>query len=242
MGFEPAGHFGDPTEPVGTLDRSAAEEFADKMSKIDEILHEQMTLAQASQEEFANRHRQPGPKYKEGDEVWLDGRNLPVTEGRTKKLSNKFEGPFTITKVIGSHAYQLDLPVDWAQHDVFHTALLRPKSMTSRAAASSEVNLCTRSNGPIGQGPGIASPSSTFARLQTPWNASTPNIRMHPAGTCGTNSKPTRTTLGLPPMTSTTLIVSTLRNSPRRSSSTEGGGYCHGSDPALRDPALSKNQ
>ena len=96
------------------------------MSKINEVLQEQMTLAQSNHEEFANRHRQPGPRYQEGDEVWLDARNLTIEEGRTRKLANKFEGPFKISEVVSSHAYRLELPTDWSCHDVFHTNLLRP--------------------------------------------------------------------------------------------------------------------
>lgn len=45
MGFEPSGYFGDPTESIGYMDLTAAEAFAAKMTRIDEILHEQMTIA-----------------------------------------------------------------------------------------------------------------------------------------------------------------------------------------------------
>jgi len=44
----------------------------------------------------------------------------------SKKLSNKFEGPFRIIKIVSSHSYQLELPDDWSCFDVFHTYLLHP--------------------------------------------------------------------------------------------------------------------
>lgn len=128
MGFEPVVAFEDPTAPPDHVNRTAAEAFATKMTRIDGILQEQMVFAQANQAEFADRHRQPGPKYKAGDQVWLDARNLAIEEGRTRKLANKFEGPFAITEIISSHAYRLELPADWTCHDVFHTNLLRPAS------------------------------------------------------------------------------------------------------------------
>ena len=125
MGIEPRSHWEDPTNGRELRDRLKADALAEKMEHINEILMEQMTLAQANQEEFANRHRQPAPKYREKDLVWLNAKNLQ-TQRPSKKLSNKFEGPFEISEIISSHAYRLKLPDDWSCHDVFHTNLLRP--------------------------------------------------------------------------------------------------------------------
>jgi hypothetical protein len=44
-----------------------------------------------------------------------------------KKLDHKFIGPFKVSKVVNSHAYQIKLPFEHElMHDVFHTSLLRP--------------------------------------------------------------------------------------------------------------------
>ena len=58
------------------------------------------------------------------DRVWLDARNL-ATERPSKKLSNKFEGPFRVLRTIGTHACKLEIPEDWGHHDVFGNYLLR---------------------------------------------------------------------------------------------------------------------
>ena len=50
------------------------------------------------------------------------------TKKPSKKLSDKFDGPFPITKIVSPHAYKLELPHDWTIHPVFHTNLLRPGS------------------------------------------------------------------------------------------------------------------
>jgi len=106
-------------------ERIHADLFVQKMDRINEILREQMTLAQAYQEQFANVHRQHAPKYAINDMVWLDARNLMIHRP-SKKLSNKFERPFRIIKIVSSHSYQLELPDDWSCFDVFHTYLLHP--------------------------------------------------------------------------------------------------------------------
>lgn len=55
--------------------------------------------------------------------VWLDVRNL-ATERPSKKLINKFEGPFCVICRIGTHACKLDIPEDWGHHDIFGNYLL----------------------------------------------------------------------------------------------------------------------
>jgi len=106
-------------------ERIHADLFVQKMNRINEILREQMTLAQAYQEQFANVHRQHAPKYAINDMVWLDARNLMIHRP-SKKLSNKFEESFRIIKIVSSHSYQLELLDDWFCFDVFHTYLLHP--------------------------------------------------------------------------------------------------------------------
>ncbi len=61
---------------------------------------------------------------KEGDQVWLEGRNLSIAGN--KKLSPKRYGPFLITKKISPVAYKLQLPPSMKIHDVFHIVLLLP--------------------------------------------------------------------------------------------------------------------
>jgi RNase H-like domain found in reverse transcriptase/Integrase zinc binding domain/Chromo (CHRromatin Organisation MOdifier) domain len=73
----------------------------------------------------ASAHAPLSSKYSQGQRVWLEGKNLPVSHG-TAKLSPKRYGPFIITKLISPVASQLDLPVSWNIHPVFHNSLLTP--------------------------------------------------------------------------------------------------------------------
>ena len=108
-------------------DRDTANFFVEKMTKINEVLKKQMALAQASYEHYANVHKQNAPNYVLGDEMWLNTRNMQ-TKRPSKKLSNKIDGPFPITKIISPHVYKLELPHDRTVHPIFHTNLLKPGS------------------------------------------------------------------------------------------------------------------
>jgi len=63
-------------------------------------------------------------EIKEGDQVWLEGRNLSIAGNR--KLSPKRYGPFIVSQKISPVAMRLDLPMLMKIHNVFHTDLLLP--------------------------------------------------------------------------------------------------------------------
>ena len=63
--------------------------------------------------------------YQNGDQVWLNGRNIK-TYHPTAKLAPKHHGPFLIERVLSPIDYQLTLPEQWKIHDVFHVDLLTP--------------------------------------------------------------------------------------------------------------------
>ncbi|MBW0562303.1 hypothetical protein O181_102018 [Austropuccinia psidii MF-1] len=63
--------------------------------------------------------------------VWLASKNINTTRP-TKKLSERWLGPFEVLKKIGSHAYHLKLPQQWKSvHPVFHVSLLEPVKKSS---------------------------------------------------------------------------------------------------------------
>ncbi len=107
------------------MDRDNADRFAEKMNRVNEDLQQQMCLAQATYEDFANRHRRSAPAYWVGDKVWLDTRNLALKGCSSKKLSAKYQGPYEVLEIISPHVYRLNLSNNLEIHDVFHTNLLR---------------------------------------------------------------------------------------------------------------------
>ena len=63
------------------------------------------------------------PKYKEGDLVWLEGKNLRTAQP-TPKLGARHHGPFKVIQVMSPINYRLELPTQWSIHPVFHIDLL----------------------------------------------------------------------------------------------------------------------
>ncbi|MBW0522609.1 hypothetical protein O181_062324 [Austropuccinia psidii MF-1] len=58
--------------------------------------------------------------------LWLSSKNIKSTRP-TKKLFERWLGPFTILKKFSTHAYHLKLPSQWKSiYPVFHISLLEP--------------------------------------------------------------------------------------------------------------------
>ena len=127
MGLKPDPFVNKPMDLQKKKNKVLTNEFVEKMTTINEVFREQMAFVQASYENFANRHRQNASNYIVNDEVWFDTRNMQ-TKRPSKKLSDKFDGPFLITKIVSPHAYKLELRRDWTIHPVFHTNFFRPGS------------------------------------------------------------------------------------------------------------------
>ena len=127
MGLKPDPFVSKPMDFQKRKNKFLANEFVEKMTTINEVLKKQMVFAQTSYESFVNRHKQNVPNYTVNDEVWFDTRNMQ-TKRPSKKLFDKFDGPFPITKILSPHVYKFELPRDWTIHPIFHTNFLRPGS------------------------------------------------------------------------------------------------------------------
>jgi hypothetical protein len=57
----------------------------------------------------ADKHRSIAPKYQIGNKVWLSTNNLKVTRA-SKKLMERWLGPYDITKIVGENAVKRHLP------------------------------------------------------------------------------------------------------------------------------------
>jgi hypothetical protein len=116
MGYEPQADISNvPTSiPMLELRREVWKRAREDAHKL--ILQAQARWAQSKKE---------GHTFKEGDQVWLEGRNLHLDQPSTK-LAPKRHGPFTIKRVLSPITYQLTLPHQWKIHDVFNVDLLTP--------------------------------------------------------------------------------------------------------------------
>jgi hypothetical protein len=97
--------------------------FHDHLSRAKDALHR----AQERQRKYADQRRRHA-EFSVGDQVLLSTQylTLRVGEGSTPKLNPRYNGPFSITKVLSPVAYQLKLPTSMKCHNVFHISLLKP--------------------------------------------------------------------------------------------------------------------
>jgi hypothetical protein len=125
MGYHPrADYSGTPsTIPCVT---TRLEQYNEARRKAQDVMHR-------AQQSWV-RHRDT-PKYKEGDQVWLEGRHLRTNQPMVK-LAPKRHGPFKVIQVMSPVNYRLELPTQWSIHNVFHTDLLTPYRKTPTHGAN----------------------------------------------------------------------------------------------------------
>ena len=83
--------------------------------------------AQAAQKKYYDAHHRL-VEFDVGQKVWLSARNLTLPGSR--KLSQRWLGPFEIVARVGAVAYRLSLP-EWLRgiHPTFHVGLLKKHSV-----------------------------------------------------------------------------------------------------------------
>src|SRR3979490_2978708 len=95
-------------------------------------LHQELckTISKAQQQYSmsADRCQTPPPDFKIGDKVFVKSDNIQTTRP-SKKLSEKYLGPFKIIAQVGSVSFTLRLPENMrAIHPVFHVSMLEPST------------------------------------------------------------------------------------------------------------------
>ncbi|MBW0552432.1 hypothetical protein O181_092147 [Austropuccinia psidii MF-1] len=105
---------------------SPAGNLSTKLQSVQQVVKEKLESAISRFKKYADRNRDVLPDFQPGDKVWLAFKKIKTTRP-TKKLSERWLGPFEVIKKIGSHAYHLKLPQQWKSvHPVFHVSLLKP--------------------------------------------------------------------------------------------------------------------
>jgi hypothetical protein len=103
-----------PTKPPDSL----------RIQHIHQQVHEILQKANAKYKQCHDQHRVPH-QFQVGDKVWLHLQKEHLT-GPHRKLHPLRYGPYTITKVVGSNAFELNTPPFLGLHPVFNVDLLRP--------------------------------------------------------------------------------------------------------------------
>ncbi|MBW0556492.1 hypothetical protein O181_096207, partial [Austropuccinia psidii MF-1] len=79
---------------------------------------------------YADKSRASPPVFNPGDKVWLSSK-IESTR-TTKKLSERWLGPFPTLKKVSTHAYHFKRPSQWKSiHPACHISLLEPVKTTA---------------------------------------------------------------------------------------------------------------
>jgi hypothetical protein len=120
MGFNPRADWIHTTSPIPRVTLCLEQLKEARVQACDAMIKAQQSWV---------KHRDT-PIYKEGDLVWLEGKNLRINQPTTK-LAPRRHGPFKITQVMSAVNYRLELPTQWSIHPVFHIDLLTPYKETT---------------------------------------------------------------------------------------------------------------
>jgi hypothetical protein len=132
LGFQPLGPI-DVALPLATTqthsshvhyETNKATIFIERIKHILQQVHEILQKDNAKYKHRHDQHRVPH-QFQVGDKVWLHLWKKRLIEPHRKLCPLRY-GPYTITKVVGSNAFDLNTPPFLHLHPVFNVDLLRP--------------------------------------------------------------------------------------------------------------------
>src|SRR3979490_1152627 len=114
--------------PEQNLALTRAHDFAVDLYELHQELHKTISEAQQRYSMSADHRQTLPPEFKIGDKVFVKSDNIQTTRP-SKKLSEKYLGPFEIIAQVGSVSFTLRLPDNMrAIHPVFHVSMLEPST------------------------------------------------------------------------------------------------------------------
>jgi len=100
----------------------SATEFVERMKKVHEEAEVALRKTQEEMKRYADRGRKETEKWKKGDRVLLSTKDLVFKERPSKKLTERYVGPYTIEEVVSSNAVKLQLPSSMRIHLVVNVS------------------------------------------------------------------------------------------------------------------------
>ena len=104
-----------------------AHEFTIDLDELHTALKEQIRTAQSHYQASADACHAPAPSFPTGSHAFMKAQFFRTTR-LSKKLMEKYLGPFKVIAQVGTHSIILWLPNSmWAVHPIFHVSMLEPK-------------------------------------------------------------------------------------------------------------------
>jgi len=99
-----------------------ATEFVERMKKVHEEAEAALRKTQEEMKKYADRGRRETEVWKKGDRVLLSTKDLVFKERPSKKLTERYVGPYAIEEVVSSNAVKLRLPSSMRIHPVVNVS------------------------------------------------------------------------------------------------------------------------
>ena len=100
----------------------SATEFVERMKKVHKEAEAALRKTQEEMKRYADRGRKETEKWKKGDRVLLSTKNLVFKERPSKKLTERYMGPYAIEEVVSSNTVKLQLPSSMRIHLVVNVS------------------------------------------------------------------------------------------------------------------------
>ena len=85
----------------------SAMEFVQRMKKVQEEAEAALRKTQEEMKRYADRGRKETEEWKKGDQVLLSTKDLVFKEKPTKKLTERYMGPYAIEEIVSLNAVKL---------------------------------------------------------------------------------------------------------------------------------------
>jgi hypothetical protein len=108
-----------------------AQELVTDLQKLHNKLQVNIQESQEHYQQSADKNRIPPLEFKVGDKAFVKAKFFRTT-WPSKKLSEKYLGPFDIISQVGPLSWTLHLPTTmYAVHPVFHVSILKLSTLNS---------------------------------------------------------------------------------------------------------------
>ena len=115
--------------PEQELSSSCAKEFVTDLDELHQHLREHMVVAQLQYQGTADASRILAPEFPIGSRAYVKVQFFHTTH-LSKKLADKFLGPYEVIVQPGTHSVTLHLPDSLcAIHPMFHVSMLEPTTL-----------------------------------------------------------------------------------------------------------------
>ena len=100
----------------------SATEFVERIKKVHKKAGAALKKAQEDMKRQVDRERKETEDWKKGNKVMLSTKDLVFKERPSRKLVDRYVGPYTIEKVVSTNAVKLRLPTSIRIHPVVNVS------------------------------------------------------------------------------------------------------------------------